>query len=75
MKRFLSLSILTISLRASRSIKDIKDLLHYVEKYVLPVLEMKQDQTIKKSLELLDIKHGRSRTEEVEECVEDLLRF
>ena len=55
--------------------KDIKDLPHYVGEHVLPILEKKQDQTIKKALELLDIKYGRSRTERVKECVEDLLKF
>ena len=55
--------------------KDIKDLPQYVGEHILPVLEKKQDQTIKKVLELLDIKYGRSRMEKVEECVEDLLKF
>ena len=36
--------------------KDIKDLPRYVREHVLPVLELKQDQTIKKVLELLDVK-------------------
>ena len=55
--------------------KDVKDLPWYVGEHILPVLEKKQDQTIKKVLELLDIKYGRSGTEKVEECVEDLLNF
>ena len=40
-----------------------------------PHEEWKQDQTINKVLQHLDIKYGQSRTEKVEECVEDLLRF
>ena len=55
--------------------KDIKDLPHYNGEHVLPILEKKQDQTIKKALELLDTKYGRSRTEKIEEYVDDLLRF
>ena len=34
-----------------------------------------QDQTIKKTLELLEVKYGRSRTEKIEECVDDILMF
>ena len=55
--------------------KDIKDLPRYVGEYVLPVLELKQDQMIKKVLELHEIKYGRSRTEKIEECVNDILKF
>ena len=47
----------------------------YIGEHVLPVLEKMQDQTIKKGLELLDLKYGRNRTEKVEEWVEDLLKF
>ena len=35
----------------------------------------KQDQTIKRALELIEIKYGRSRTEQIEECVDDILKF
>ena len=35
----------------------------------------KTDQTLEKVVELLDMKYGRSRTEKVEEAVEDLLKF
>ena len=42
---------------------------------ILPHEEWKQDETINKVLQHLDIKYGQSRTEKVEECVEDLLRF
>ena len=40
--------------------KDIKDLPRYVGEHVLHVLELKQDQVIKKVLELLEVKYGRS---------------
>ena len=36
--------------------KDIKDLPRYVGEHVLPVLEFKEDQMIKKVLELLEVK-------------------
>ena len=35
----------------------------------------KTDKTLEKVVELLDVKYGRSRTEKVEEAVEDLLKF
>ena len=55
--------------------KDIKDLPRYVGEHVLQVLELKQDQTIKKALELLKVKYCRSRTEKIEECFNDILKF
>ena len=55
--------------------KDIKDLPRYVGEYIFPVLEKKQDQTIKKVIDLLEVKYGRSRTEKIEKCVEDILMF
>ena len=56
-----------------KSRKDIKDLPRYVGEHILPVLKKKQDQTIKKVIELLEVQYGRSRTEKIEECVEDIL--
>ena len=58
-----------------KSNMDIKDLPRYVGEHVLPVLEKKQDQTIKKALELLKVRYGRSRTKQIKECVEDVLKF
>ena len=55
--------------------KDIKGLPRFVGEHVLTVLEKKSDQTIKKVLEILIGKYGRTRTEKVEECVEDWLKF
>ena len=55
--------------------KDIKVLQRYVAEHVLPVLVKKTDQTLDKVVELLDIKYGRSRTEKVEDVIEDYLKF
>ena len=55
--------------------KDIKGLQRYVAEHILPVLIKKTDQTIEKVVELLDMKYRRSRTEKVEEAIEDLLKF
>ena len=63
---------LTESLKVN---KDIKDLPRYVGEHMLPVLDKKTDQTIKKAIELIEVKYGQSRTEQIEECVEDILKF
>ena len=55
--------------------KEIKGLPRYVGEHILPVLERKTDQTMKCVLELLDIKYGRTRTEKIEEIVEDWMKF
>ena len=39
------------------------------------MLEKKEDQTITRVTGLLDLRYGRSRTEKVEEAIEDLFRF
>ena len=65
---FIKLHNFMESLKAN---KDIKDLPRYIGEHVLPLLEKKQDQTVKRVLELLDIKFGRTRTEKVKEVVED----
>merc|ERR1712240_348043 len=54
---------------------DIKGLPEYIADHVLPVLENKEDQTITRVTELLDLRYGRSRMERVEEAIEDLFRF
>ena len=43
--------------------------------HVLTVLEKKTDQTIDKVAALLDVRYGRSRTEKVEDAINDLLKF
>merc|ERR1712030_63092 len=55
--------------------KDIKGLPRFVGEHVLPVLEKKQDHNVKKVLELLDVKYGRTRIGKVEECLKDWLEF
>ena len=41
--------------------QDIRGLPGIVGEHVLPVLEKKQDQTIRKVIELLDVKYGRTK--------------
>ena len=43
-------------------------MIHTQIQKILPHEECKQDQTINKVLQHLDIKYGQSRTEKVEEC-------
>ena len=47
--------------------KDIQGLPKFVGKHVLPVLERKQDQLVKRVLEILQTKYGRTRMEKIEE--------
>ena len=55
--------------------KEIKGLPRFIAEHILPVLEKKQDQTVKRVLELLDVKYGRTRIEKIKECVTDWLEF
>ena len=55
--------------------KEIRGLPRFVAEHILPVLEKKQDQTVKKVLELLDVKYGRTQIKKIEECVRDWLEF
>ena len=50
--------------------KDIKGLPKYIGEHNLPVLENKEDQTIKKVLEILSIKYGRTRIEKIEDFMD-----
>ena len=47
----------------------------YITDHILSVLIQKQDQTVDKVVGLLDSRYGRSRTEKVEEAIEDLFKF
>ena len=49
--------------------------MRYIAKHIVPVLIKKKDQTIDKVVILLDVKYGRTRTEKVKECVDDLLKL
>ena len=55
--------------------KEIKGLPRYVGEHILPVLEKKTNQTIKRVLKLLDLKYGRTQTEKIEEVVDDWMKF
>ena len=55
--------------------KDIKGIQKYVAEHVIPVLVRQQDQTLEKVIGLLDVKYGWSRTEKVEDVIEDYLKF
>ena len=55
--------------------KDIKGLQRFIADHILPVLVKKQDQTVDRVARLLDSRYGRTRTEKVEEAIEDLFKF
>ena len=55
--------------------KDVKGLQRYMAEHILPVLVRNTIQTREKFVELLNVKYRRTRTEKVEEAVEDLLKF
>ena len=42
--------------------------------HILPVIETKDDQNVKKVVTLLNERYGRTRTEKVEEAIEELFR-
>ena len=51
--------------------KEVRRLPRYVGEHVLPTLEKKSDQTILKVLDLLDSKYGRTKTERIEEVMDE----
>ena len=53
----------------------IKGLQKYVGEHVLLVLEIKDDQTLKKVLEILTLKYGWTRVEKIEDFMEDWSKF
>ena len=55
--------------------KEIKGLQKYVGEHILPVLETKVDQTLKKVLEILILKYGRTRVEQIEDFMDDWSKF
>ena len=55
--------------------KEIKGLPKYVGEHILPILERKQDQTMKKVLQILSLKYGRTRTEKIEEFMDNWMKF
>ena len=58
-----------------KSNKQIKGIQKYTAEHIIPVLINKTDQTLEKVVGILDIKYGRSRTEKVEDVIEDYLKF
>ncbi len=55
--------------------KDIKGLQKFLADHILPVILNKNDQNVKKVIALLNERYGRTRTEKVEEAIEDLFKF
>merc|ERR1712101_59684 len=55
--------------------KDIEGLAVYIGEHVVGKLYTIEKQTVKELIELLDIKYGRTRLEELEELMEDWIKF
>ena len=51
--------------------KEIKGLQKFLADHILPVIETKEDQNVKKVVTLLNERYGRTRTEKVEEAIDD----
>ena len=55
--------------------KEIKGLQKFLADHILPVILTKNDQNVKKVTTLLNERYGRTRTQKVEEAIEDLFKF
>ena len=55
--------------------KEIEGLSKYIGEHVVGKLDTINKQTVKNLIELLDIKYGRTRLEELEELMEDWIKF
>ena len=55
--------------------KEISGLQKFLAEHILPVILTKDDQNVKKVIFLLNKRYGRTRTEKVEEAIEDLFKF
>merc|ERR1712240_887162 len=55
--------------------KDIEGLARYIGENVVGKLDTIETQTVKDLLKLLDIKYGRTRLEDLEELMEDWIKF
>ena len=55
--------------------KEIKGPPKYVGEHTLPILDKKTDQKMKRVLEILSLKYGRTRTENIEDFMEDWMKF
>merc|ERR1711867_174902 len=52
--------------------KEIKELHKFLADHILPVILKKDDQNVKKVIAISNERYGRTRTEKVEEVIEDL---
>ena len=55
--------------------KEIEGLAVYIGEHIIGKLDTTEKQTVKNLVELLDIKYGRTRLEELEEMMEDWIKF
>ena len=55
--------------------KDIEGLALYIGEHVVGKLDTIEKQKVKEIIELLDLKYGRTRLEELEELMEDWIKF
>merc|ERR1711867_319619 len=55
--------------------KDIEGLAKYIGEHVVGKLDTIEKQKVKEIIELLDLKYGRTRVEELEELTEDWIKF
>merc|ERR1712114_170615 len=55
--------------------KNIEDLARYAGEHIVGTLDTAERQNIKEILKLLDIKYGRTRLEELEEQMEEWIKF
>merc|ERR1711867_169105 len=55
--------------------KDIEGLAKYIGEHVVRKLDTIEKQTVKEIIELLSLKYGRTRLEELEELMEDWIKF
>ena len=62
-------------MKSLKTNKEIKRLQKYVGEHILPVLEVVEEQTIKKVLEILTLKYGCTRVEMVEDFIDDWSKF
>ena len=55
--------------------KEIKGLQKFLAEHILPIIKTKDDQNVKNVVTLLNERYSRTRTEKVEEAIEDLFKF
>merc|ERR1711867_366891 len=55
--------------------KDIEGLAQYIGEHVIPKLDTIEKHTVIEIAKLLKLKYGRTRTEELEELIEEWIKF